>query len=66
MTPVFIAAIDIGAGGWMIRAPSGVPIEGARGEVFGVVGISGQASIEEEACAIAGTEAAALTPLASA
>ena len=44
-----------------VAVPGGVVIRDADGEVVGAVGVSGDASQADEACAIAGIEAAGLT-----
>jgi uncharacterized protein GlcG (DUF336 family) len=46
--------------GRMITNPGGVLIRDAAGDVIGAVGISGDTSDKDEACAIAGIEAAGL------
>ena len=44
-----------------VAVPGGVVIRDGDGEVIGAVGVSGDASEADEACAIAGIEAAGLT-----
>jgi uncharacterized protein GlcG (DUF336 family) len=44
----------------MVPVPGGVLIKSAAGEVLGAVGISGDTSDKDEACAVAGIEAAGL------
>lgn len=46
------------AGGVLVRQGDGFP----GGEILGAVGVSGDLSDKDEACAIAGIEAAGLTP----
>jgi uncharacterized protein GlcG (DUF336 family) len=45
-----------------VPAPGGVLIRDAAGEIIGAVGISGDASDQDEACAVYGIIAAGLTP----
>jgi len=45
-----------------VPVPGGVLIRAADGEIIGAVGISGDTSDNDEACAIAGIEAAGFTP----
>lgn len=55
--PAFVAAATHAVGGSLVPVPGGVLIE--RGDdVIGAVGISGDLSDNDEACAIAGIEAA--------
>jgi uncharacterized protein GlcG (DUF336 family) len=58
-TPQFFNALYAASGGRVVTNPGGVLIRDAEGEIIGAVGISGDTS-EDEACAIAGIEAAAL------
>ena len=58
--PEFIASLTVASGGRLIPAPSGVLIL-SEGDVVGAVGISGDDSSDnDEACALAGIEAAGL------
>jgi uncharacterized protein GlcG (DUF336 family) len=50
----------VASGGRVVTNPGGVLIRDAEGDVIGAVGISGDTSDKDEACAIAGIEAAAL------
>ncbi len=59
-SPAFFTAIAAASGGRVVPAPGGVLIEDAAGEVLGAVGISGDASDKDEACALAGIAAAGL------
>ena len=59
-SPAFFTAIAAASGGRVVPAPGGVLIENAEGEVIGAVGISGDASDNDEACALAGIEIAGL------
>ena len=56
--PQFIAAATAALGGSLIPVPGGVLIRAAGGEIAGVVGVSGDISDNDEACAIAGIVAA--------
>ena len=58
--PRFFAALAAASGGRVIPNPGGVLVRDAAGDVIGAVGISGDQSDRDEACAIAGIEAAGL------
>ena len=58
--PVFFSALTTIAQGRLVPVPGGVLIKDAAGSVLGAVGISGDVSDKDEACAIAGIEAAGL------
>ena len=58
--PVFLQALMAASGGRIVPVPGGVLIRDAVGGVIGSVGISGDTSDKDEACAIAGIEAAGL------
>ena len=60
--PAFIAAINVASEGRIIPAPGGVLIRSAGGALIGSVGISGDVSEQDEACAVHGIRAAGLTP----
>ncbi|WP_306028732.1 MULTISPECIES: GlcG/HbpS family heme-binding protein [unclassified Stappia] len=61
--PHFVQALNGAAGGAIVPVPGGVLIREAKGgEILGAVGISGDTSDNDEACAIAGIEAIGLTP----
>jgi uncharacterized protein GlcG (DUF336 family) len=60
--PHFVAAVTHAVGGSLVPAPGGVLIRGPGREILGAVGISGDTSDNDEVCAIAGIEAAGLTP----
>jgi len=60
--PSFQAALAAASGGRFIPVPGGVLIRGEDGAAIGAVGISGDTSDKDEACAIAGIAAAGLTP----
>ena len=57
----FFAALNAMSEGRVVPAPGGVLIKDASGEVIGAVGISGDVSDKDEACALAGIAAAKLT-----
>ena len=57
---LFFAALGNVSAGRVIPVPGGVLIRDAGGEIVGAVGISGDTSEKDEACAIAGIEAAGL------
>jgi uncharacterized protein GlcG (DUF336 family) len=59
--PQFIAALDNALGG-LIPVPGGVLARDGSGEIVGAVGISGDTSENDEACALAGVRAAGLMP----
>ncbi|MBT7943120.1 MAG: heme-binding protein [Alphaproteobacteria bacterium] len=59
--PQFLAAVAAASGGRMVPVPGGVLVRDAKdGKIIGAVGISGDNSGNDEACAIAGIEAAGL------
>lgn len=55
---VFLAALNAASGGKVVPAAGGVLIRDSDGEIVGAVGISGDRSEKDEACAVAGIEAA--------
>jgi uncharacterized protein GlcG (DUF336 family) len=59
-TPQFFNALYAASGGRMVTNPGGVLIRDVSGDVIGAVGISGDTSDNDEACAIAGITAAGL------
>jgi uncharacterized protein GlcG (DUF336 family) len=59
---MFFTALAAASGGRMVTNPGGVLIRTAVGDIVGAVGISGDTSDRDEACAIAGIEAAGLKP----
>jgi len=56
----FFAALNAMSDGRVVPAPGGVLIRDDGGTVIGAVGISGDVSDKDEACALAGIEAAKL------
>jgi uncharacterized protein GlcG (DUF336 family) len=59
-TPQFFTMLAAVSGGRMVCNPGGVLIRDAAGDVIGAVGVSGDTSDKDEACALAGIEAAGL------
>lgn len=59
--PLFLTALMAASGGRVVPAPGGVLIR-SGGDIIGAVGISGDVSENDEACAVAGIKAAGLTP----
>ena len=59
--PLFLTALMAASGGRIMPVPGGVLIR-SGGEVIGSVGISGDTSDNDEACAVAGIKAAGLMP----
>jgi uncharacterized protein GlcG (DUF336 family) len=62
--PTFIAVLSTVSGGRMAPSPGGVLILDRERRVIGAVGVSGDIGDCDEACAIAGVEAAGLTAVA--
>jgi uncharacterized protein GlcG (DUF336 family) len=60
--PHFIQALTAASGGRVVPVPGGVLIRAADGQIMGAVGISGDISDNDEACAVAGIKAANLVP----
>jgi len=58
---LFLTALMQASDGRIVPAPGGVLIRDAAGEIVGAVGISGDTSDKDEACAVAGIAAAGLT-----
>ncbi|MEW6643745.1 MAG: heme-binding protein [Pseudomonadota bacterium] len=59
--PYFVDAVNTLARGALVPVPGGVLIKDASGALLGAVGISGDTSDNDEACAVAGIAAAGLT-----
>ena len=57
---LFVGAAEVVAQGRLMPVPGGVLILNGDGNVCGAVGISGDTSDNDEACAVAGIEAAGL------
>ncbi|HEY1154561.1 MAG TPA: heme-binding protein [Pseudolabrys sp.] len=60
--PNFLTAIAAASGGRLVPNPGGVLIRDAGGTIIGSVGISGDTGDNDEIIAVAGIEAADLTP----
>lgn len=58
--PYFVDAVNTMARGALIPVPGGVLIKDTGGDVVGAIGISGDTSDNDEACCMAGIEAAGL------
>lgn len=59
-SPQFFSTLAIMSGGRMVPAQGGVIIRDAAGSILGSIGISGDTSIHDEICAVAGIEDAGL------
>ncbi len=59
--PFFISAAASAIGGSLVPVPGGVLVRDGAGQIIGVVGVSGDTSDNDEACAIAGIVAAGFT-----
>jgi len=59
--PAFVSALSALSDGRIVPVPGGVLIRSSTRAVIGAVGISGDHSDHDEACAIAGIEAAGFT-----
>ena len=59
-TPMFFTTLAAASGGRVVTNPGGVLIKNAGGDIIGAVGISGDTADKDEACAVAGIEAAGL------
>ncbi len=60
--PAFFNVLSDLADGRMVPVPGGVLIRNAGGDIVGSVGISGDTSVNDELCAVAGIKAAGLVP----
>jgi uncharacterized protein GlcG (DUF336 family) len=60
VAPAFVSAVNALAGGRLIPVPGGVLIRSSSKAIIGAVGITGANSDQDEACAVAGIEAAGL------
>ena len=58
--PMFITTLTAASQGRVMAAPGGVLIQDQDGDTIGAVGISGDTSDNDEACAVAGISAAGL------
>ena len=59
--PYYSQAVNALAGGSLLPVPGGVLVRDAAGTIVGAVGVTGDSSDNDEACAIAGIEAAGFT-----
>jgi uncharacterized protein GlcG (DUF336 family) len=59
--PFFIAAVTSAVGGALVPVPGGVLVRAADGALLGAVGVTGDASDNDEAAAVAGIGATGLT-----
>jgi uncharacterized protein GlcG (DUF336 family) len=59
--PTFVAAVSHVVGGALVPVPGGVLARAGDGRVVAAIGVSGDTSDNDEACAKAGIEAAGLT-----
>lgn len=60
--PHFVNALNGVAGGNIVPVPGGVLVKSDAGETLGAVGITGDTSENDEACAVAGIETVGLIP----
>ncbi|WP_414475936.1 GlcG/HbpS family heme-binding protein [Microvirga sp. M2] len=60
--PYFVSAVNAIAGGSLVPVPGGVLIKDSSGETLGAVGISGDSSDNDEACAVVSINAVSLQP----
>lgn len=59
--PHFMGAVSAVSGGRLVPVAGGVLIRDGGGDIIGAVGVSGDTSDNDAACAVAGIEAAGLT-----
>jgi uncharacterized protein GlcG (DUF336 family) len=60
-SPQFLASLAAMSDGYVVPSPGGVLIHDGSGSIIGAVGITGDTGENDEACAIAGVEAAELS-----
>jgi uncharacterized protein GlcG (DUF336 family) len=60
-SPEFFTSVAVLAGGKILSVPGGVFVRDAEGRLLGAVGVTGDASLNDEAAAVAGIAAAGLT-----
>ena len=60
--PAFFGALSDMSGGRMVPVPGGVLIRSDAGDILGAVGVTGDTSENDEACAVYGIRSANLTP----
>ena len=56
----FIATLNAVSDGKVLNAPGGVLVRNSDGEILGAVGVTGDVSDRDEACAVAGIDAVGL------
>ena len=61
--PHFIASVDTMAEGGMVPAAGGVIVAGEEGTILGAIGVTGDTSDNDEACALAAIEVMGLRAL---
>lgn len=61
--PHFVQAVNGALGGALVPVPGGVLVADDTGVLLGSVGVSGDNSDNDEACAVSGIEAAGLVPI---
>lgn len=61
--PHFIASVDTMGEGGMVPAAGGLIVSDAQGTIFGAIGVTGDTSDADEACALAGIAAVGLKAL---
>ena len=65
-SPEFFTSIATLAGGRILSVPGGVFVRDAEGRLLGAVGVTGDASLNDEAAAVAGIAAAGLVAVTGA
>ena len=65
-SPSFFVSIATLAGGKILSVPGGVFVRDGDGRLLGAVGVTGDASLNDEAAAVAGITAAGLVPVTGA
>jgi uncharacterized protein GlcG (DUF336 family) len=60
--PHFLEGLSAVSGGKIVAVPGGVLVRDRKGVIIGAVGVTGDTSDNDEACAIAGIETAGYTP----
>ena len=61
-SPEFFTSVVALAGGKILSVPGGVLLRDGDGQLLGAVGVTGDLSLNDEAAAVAGIEAAGLVP----
>jgi uncharacterized protein GlcG (DUF336 family) len=65
-SPEFFTSVAALAGGRILSVPGGVFVRDGDGTLLGAVGVTGDASLHDEAAAVAGITAAGLVPVTGA